>query len=258
MADNKELSGKAAIVTGGGSGIGWAVVQGLAEEGASVTIADLKLEGIKDSVQSLEKLGGRFLTVQTDVTNWQQVKSMVDRTVAEFGTVDILVNCAGIAGGANVVDLAEETWDRVLATNLKGVFLCCKAVLPVMIERRQGKIVSISSSSSVRPVPGGSAYAASKAGVNAFTRALAYEVGQYGINVNAVAPGITDTPMVRATRSEADLLAVARSGPYGLANPMGRVAQPKNIADVVVFLVKEASRHITAQTIHVNAGSTTT
>jgi NAD(P)-dependent dehydrogenase (short-subunit alcohol dehydrogenase family) len=250
----KELSGKAAIVTGGSSGIGRAVVLKLAGEGAKVTIADVDLNLATRVAEEAKGLGGSCITVRTDVSKSQDVSNMVAETIRQFGKVDILVNDAGVGAGAMVQDLTEEDWDRVIGINLKGTFLCCREVIKHMIEKKSGRIVNFASGQWFRPSPMSAPYAASKGGIVSFSKSLALEVGSYGINVNVVVPGFTDTPMTRRIFGEGDALESGAAS-LGLVPPRGQIAKPEDIADVVLFLTKPASRHVLGQTIHVNGGS---
>jgi len=247
-----DIRGKAAIVTGSASGIGRAIALDLAEAGSSVVIADRALDGAESVAREIEAAGGAAIAAGTDVTSRQSVEQTVQRTLREFGGIDILVNNAGIIGSYTVVDLKEEDLDRTFEVNLKGVLLCSQAVAKHMIERRSGKIVNVGSSFSSRASVcnlsgGGADYCASKAAVQALTRSLAMELGPYGINVNAVAPGITNTPMHGVLWEGAQAY-------YQGSVPLGRLAEPEDIADVVLFLVTDAARYITGQTIHVNGG----
>ena len=252
VRDRFEIAGKSAIVTGGASGIGRAVALGLGELGASVVIADTAIDGAEEVVRQIVSAGGRAIAVRTDVTRREEVEGMVRRAVEEFERIDILVNNAGIMARTGIMEMNEAELDRTLDVNLKGVMLCSQAVAKHMIEQKSGKIVnlgsSLSSRASVCNISGGGAdYCASKAAVQSFTRALAMELGPHGINVNAVAPGPTDTPM------HMGLFDVAKVY-YQNSVPLGRLAEPEDIADVVIFLVTDAARFITGQTIHVNGG----
>ncbi|UCG83209.1 MAG: SDR family oxidoreductase [Dehalococcoidia bacterium] len=255
MAKDKELDEKVAIVTGGASGIGRAIVLSLAKEGADVTIADIDMDSAQSVAAEVESLGQRALAVKTDVSSSVDVERLVEETVRHFGRIDILVNDAGIGEGGMVEELPEETWDRVLNTNLKGTFLCSKAVLRHMVERKSGRIVNIASGVWFKPVFMSAAYGASKGGVVSFSKALALEVAGHGINVNVVVPGFVDTPMTRRVfPTDEEFQAFAMSP--ALAPPRGQVAMPDDVADVVLFLVKPESRHIIGQSVHVNGGST--
>jgi len=255
MAQGNELDGKVAIVTGGASGIGRAIVVGFAREGAKVTIADIDLDSAKKVAAEVKKLGGTAIAVKTDVSNSRDVSHVVEETLRRFGTIDILVNDAAVGEGAMVQDLEEELWDKVININLKGTFLCCKAVIKHMIEKKSGRIVNFASGQWFRPVFMSAAYAASKGGIVSFSKSLALEVAGHGINVNVVVPGFTDTPLTRRVfPTEEEFIAFGMNPAF--APPRGQIGKPEDIADVVLFLVKPASRHVIGQTIHVNGGST--
>jgi len=252
VSERFDITGKVAIVTGAASGIGRAIALDLAGSGANVVIADTALGGAEKVAREIESAGGKAIAIETDVTDSKEVEQMVQQTIEGFGKIDILVNNAGIIGRSSVMDIKEDELDRTFEVNLKGVVLCSQAVARHMIEQKSGKIVnmgsSLSSRASVCNLSGGGAdYCASKAAVQAFTRALAMELGPYGINVNAVAPGTTNTPMHEGLWEMATIY---------LQNsvPLGRLAEPEDIADVVLFLVTDAARYVTGQTIHVNGG----
>ncbi len=252
VSERFDITGKVAIVTGGASGIGRAIALALAESGANVVIADRALDGAEEMAREIESAGGKAIATKTDVTDSKEVEQMVQRTIEKFGKIDILINNAGIIARSSVMDMREEELDRTFEVNLKGVVLCSQAAARHMIEQKSGKIVnmgsSLSSRASVCNLSGGGAdYCASKAAVQAFTRTLAMELGPYGINVNAVAPGTTNTPMHEGLWEMATIY-------FQNSVPLGRLAEPEDIADVVVFLVTDAARYITGQTIHVNGG----
>lgn len=247
-----DITGNVAIVTGAASGIGRAIALDLAGLGASVVAADKDIGGAQEVVKEIESAGGRAIAAETDVTDKKDVEQMVQKTIERFGKIDILVNNAGIIARSSVMDIHEEELDRTFDVNLKGVVLCSQAAARHMIEGKSGKIVNVGSSLSSRASVcnlsgGGADYCASKAAVQAITRSLAMELGPCGINVNAVAPGVTNTPMHEGLWEMA-------AAYYQNSVPLGRLAEPEDIADVVVFLVTDAARYITGQTIHVNGG----
>jgi 3-oxoacyl-[acyl-carrier protein] reductase len=252
VAEQFDITGKVAIVTGAASGIGRAIALDLAGLGAGVVAADKAIGGAEEVAKEIESGGGRAIATKTDVTDRKEVEQMVQQTIEKFGRIDILVNNAGIVARCSVMDMQEEELDRTFDVNLKGVVLCSQAAARHMIEQKSGKIVNVGSSFSSRASVcnlsgGGADYCASKAAVQALTRSMAMELAPYSINVNAIAPGITNTPMHEGLWEGA--LAY-----YHNSVPLGRLAEPEDIADVVAFLVTDAARYITGQTIHVNGG----
>ena len=249
------LADRVAIVTGGGQGIGEGIALKLAAEGSHVVVVDQN-EATAEAVAShIRARGRKALAFQVDVSAWDQVRTMVERVAAEFGRIDILVNNAGISpkkDGRKILvhEIQPEQWDLVMAVNLKGAFHCIKAVAPIMMKQRYGRIVSISSQSAKIGVSGPAAahYAASKAGVSALTRFAAHEFAPYGILVNAIAPGTIQTPMRKLTIPEVDNLAIA-----GI--PLGRFGTIEEVANAVVFLASELASYITGEILDVNGGS---
>jgi len=240
------IEGKVAIVTGGGGGIGSAIVRRFAREGAKIVIADIDGESAQPLSAELSAQRVDAVPIVTDATKKQSVDDMVRAVLERWGRIDILVNVAGGAERIAVVDMTAAQWDRVVDMNLKSVFLCSQAILPAMLKQKYGKIVNISSIYGFTGNATRSSYAAAKAGVAAFTKSLALEVVKDGINVNAVAPGRVTTPRVRNRYSdEAWAAAVAQV-------PMGRAGTPEEIAAAVLFLVADENQYITGQTVHVN------
>jgi NAD(P)-dependent dehydrogenase (short-subunit alcohol dehydrogenase family) len=240
------IDSKVAIVTGGAGGIGGAIAQRFAAEGAKLAVVDLDGAAANQMAAGLNARGSEAIAVAADVTSKSAVREMVGAVLDRWGGVEILVNVAGGAERKPVVEMTAEDWDRVVDTNLKSTFLCCQAVLPQMLKQKYGKIVNISSIYGFTGNPTRSSYAAAKAGVAAFTKSLALEVIHGGVNVNAVAPGRVTTPRVRSHYSEEEWAAAASR------IPMGRMGTPEEIAGAVVFLVTDENRYITGQTIHVN------
>jgi len=243
------LTNKVALVTGSGRGIGRAIAVALAKEGAKVVISDLDGDSAARVGDEISALGREALAVQTNVAEEAQVQEMIRRCLDRFGRIDILVNNAGIVSTGPVTELSVETWDRVMAVNLRGCFLCCRAVLPLMMAQRSGKIVNIASVAGKRGggLLGNSCYAASKGGVIAFTKGIAREAAPYNINVNAVSPALTDTEMTSGlTGKQRESILQSM--------PLGRAGKPEDIAAAVCFLASDAAAFITGEIMDVDGG----
>jgi len=240
------IDNRVAIVTGGGGGIGGAIVQRFAREGAKLTVADINRDAAQARVKEVAERATDAIAIVADVTNKASVNDMVKTTLERWGKIDILVNVAGGAERKNVVDITAEEWDHVIDMNLKSVFLCSQAVLPSMLKARYGKIVSISSIYGFTGNATRASYATAKAGVAIFTKSLALEHAKDGINVNAIAPGRIETPKLRGHYSD-EAWAAAEA-----QIPMGHTGKPENIASTAIFLVQDENNYITGQTIHVN------
>lgn len=236
-----------AIVTGGARGIGKAISQSLAQEGAHLVISDVNLGEAKQTADALASGGRRCLAVEANVTDGKAVAEMVDRVIREFGRIDILINNAGITRDALLLRMKEEDWDLVLNVNLKGAFHCTKSVLPSMSKQRSGRIVNIASIVGVMGNAGQANYAASKAALIGFTKSVAREYASRGITVNAVAPGFIDTAMTQ------NLSAEVREGLMKQI-PLNRLGTAQDIAHAVRFLVSEEAGYITGHVLHVNGG----
>jgi NAD(P)-dependent dehydrogenase (short-subunit alcohol dehydrogenase family) len=251
MARNdRELAGRVAIVTGAGAGIGAGIAMALAEAGAAVAAADIDEAGAASIASTIADKGGRALAVGADVSDGKQVAAMVEKTVAALGGVDILVNNAGIATTELVEDLSEAEWRRVLDVNLTGPFLAARAVLPHMRATGWGRIINIASVAAKRiSFTAAASYTASKAGLVGLTRHLAYEVARYGINVNAICPGPTLTPMYERNADEQ-----TRRERIGMV-PKGRWLTPGDHGGVVVFLCSSAADPLCGLAIDVDGGS---
>jgi meso-butanediol dehydrogenase/(S,S)-butanediol dehydrogenase/diacetyl reductase len=251
------LKGKAVIVTGSARGIGRAVALSLAKEGASVVVADK--EPGHETVRMIHALGKPAFYVAVDVRDARSVEELVSRAIQEYGKIDVLVNNAGVFIHATVVDMTEEQWNLTFDVNTKGIFLSCQAVAREMITRKiAGKIINVSSSAALTGHVGYSAYCSSKRAVLAFSECLAKELGPFGINVNAICPGDTETDMLE---DEIRNIAMQKAIPEDqarqekLANiPLGRFATPEDIANIVVFLASDESRHVSGEFIKITGG----
>jgi NAD(P)-dependent dehydrogenase (short-subunit alcohol dehydrogenase family) len=252
---SSDLAGKVAIVTGGASGIGRAAVAALLGAGAAVAALDRDGGGVNAVVDQAKKSGGNALAVVIDLADTRRIPGAVARVLEHFGRIDILVNCAGVAGKfQTLLELDDENWDFVHTVNLKAPMLLMQHVARHMIDRGGGgRIVNISSSSAFRARNSPMAYATSKAAIVQLTRCAAAELGPHDINVNAIAPGITATAMTRVLGNAEALDRVASSGP--LENLFHRVSQPEDVAAAILFLCLPGSRQITGQTIHTSAGA---
>ena len=245
-----DFAGQVAMITGGGSGIGRGISLALARGGARVGIVDVDQAGLEQTVSAIIEEGGQVLTLPCDVTDQAQVTAAVARLVAEFKTVDILVNNAGIGGSTTLVpEILEETWDRVMAVNLKAAFLTCQCVLPIMKARGRGKILNVASFGARKiSFTAGADYTASKYGLVGFSKHLAYEVARDGINVNVLCPGATFTAMTEDGLDPAVRESVARMV------PLGRWATPQDQANAVLFLVSDLASMITGAVLDVDGG----
>ena len=245
-----DLTGKAALVTGAQQGIGAAIAIALAQDGADVAINCL--DGLRDAeavAATIRGLGRRAVLVPGDVSAPGAPARMIDATVAAFGKIDILVNNAGVFPRVPFLDMRESDWDFVHSINLKATCFCAQAAARSMIAAGiRGAIVSLASSAIFGASPRGVHYAASKGGVVSLTRAMATELAPFGIRVNAIAPGLTDTAQPRYGMTEAELVA------RGASMPLGRLGQPEDIANVAVFLASERSAFMTGQVVHANGG----
>ncbi|MGH7845181.1 MAG: SDR family NAD(P)-dependent oxidoreductase [Candidatus Binatia bacterium] len=234
---------KTIIVTGGAGGIGSEICRGLAQDGLQVVVADFNGEAAKSLSEEIAKENGMALPMQVDVGNKSSVRQMVDTALSRLGQLDFLLNGAGIISRTSVRDMPEEDWDRVLRVNLKGVFLCSQAVAAHMVEKNSGRIISIASGRGVSGQPNAAHYAASKAGVIAFTKSLAQELAPHNVLVNAIAPGATDTPMSRGRSSEEEWKKREAVPPL-----LGGLTYKDEILGLIRYLLAEPARYITGQT----------
>ena len=242
------LEGKSAIVTGGSMGIGTAIALKLAECGANVAINYRKhKKEAEEVIRQVKAIGRKGLVIQADISNFEDAAKMVETVINEFGGIDLLVNNAGINWDGVIWKMTEEQWDNVLNINLKGYFNYVRAVSPIFREQKSGKIVNITSINGLRGKFGQSNYTASKAGIIGLTKTVAIELGKYGINVNAVAPGLIETDMVRNAEESVREMAIAEI-------VLKRIGQPEEVANVVAFLCSDLARHITGEVIKVDGG----
>jgi 3-oxoacyl-[acyl-carrier protein] reductase len=242
------LTGRAALVTGGGRGIGAAVARELAREGCDVALVDLDAFDAAEAVaREIRGSGRRALAIQADVTSLAAAEATVQTVVRDFGRLDILVCNAGISRDAMVWKLTEEAWDEVLAVNLKGSFVYCRAAALVFRVQKSGRIVTIASINGLRGKAGQANYAASKAGMVALTKTVARELGPAGVTVNCVAPGMVRTGMAERLPPEIRERAIAETA-------VGRIAEPEDVAGMVAFLCSDRARHLTGAVIKVDGG----
>ncbi len=249
MIDNSEFIGKVAIVTGGGRGMGAAVVERLGQGGASIVVNDIDFASAEASAQRLRVMGVDVIAVGGDIVSSDDVGSMVRVAMDRFGAIHILINNAGVLRPTAVIDIEEDEWDLVVDVNLKGTYMCSRAVLPTMRDSGWGRIVNFSSTAGKNiSTMGGAHYTAAKAGILGFTRHLAKETAEYGITVNAVCPGLIETEMVRTTISP------ERAKTYADSFPISRLGQPSEVAELVAFLASDRAEYITGASLDINGG----
>ena len=234
---------KVIIVTGGAGGIGSEICRGLAADGLRVVVADYAGDVAENIAAEIRTSEGAAAAVPVDVGDKQSVANMINQTLAKYGQIDYLLNGAGVLTRVPVVEMPEEEWDRVLRINLKGTFLCSQAVAQHMIPKKQGRIISIASGRGVAGQPRAAHYAASKAGIIAFTKSLAMELAPYEINVNAIAPGATDTPMSRAGSTPEEFKKREAISPF-----MNGLTKKEEIVGLIRYLLSDATKYVTGQT----------
>lgn len=248
------FQGKVAIVTGGSKGIGKAIAKQLAHEGASVVINGRDMNALEEATQEIRREGGQITAIQADVSKSEDVKAMIDKVIEDYDRIDILINNAAVfAESVRIMDLEEEEWDRVMTTNLKGVFLCAKAVIKHMVKQKSGKIVNMTSFTgktgrvvySTFGGPTKAHYCASKAGIISLTKSLAYELAPYNINVNGVAAGSVAPEGTPEEKKEMIIPLV----------PLGRMGTSEDVSASALFLASAESSFITGATIDVNGGT---
>jgi 2-hydroxycyclohexanecarboxyl-CoA dehydrogenase len=250
-----KLTGKSALVTGGGRGIGRAIALGLAEQGAQVAVLDILTENAESVRREIEALGVKGLALGADLTRRAQVTLAVEEVLGQWEQIDILVNNAGWDKLEPFLESEEETWDRIIGINFKAILYVSKVVLPHMVARGTGKVINIASDAGRVGSMGEAVYAGTKGAIIAFSKTLAREMARHRITVNVVCPGLTETPLLQGIRqqspkSERVIDAVTR------AIPLGRVGQPEDVAGAVVYLASPAADYVTGQTLSVSGGLT--
>ncbi len=243
-----KLAGKVAVVTGASRGIGKSIAIELAKQGADVVVNYAgSVDRANEVVKEIESLGRKAMSIQCDVSDSESVNAMMKEALEAFGSIDILVNNAGITRDNLLMRMKDSEWDDVINTNLKGVFLCTKAVTRPMMKQRKGRIINITSIVGVTGNPGQANYVAAKAGVIGFTKTTAKELAQRNITVNAIAPGFITTDMTDKLTDEVKNSMLTQI-------PLGQFGNPEDIANAVVFLASDESSYITGQTLHIDGG----
>ncbi len=240
---------KVAVITGGGQGIGKRIAEKLAAKGASLVICDQNADTVRQTAEAIEaEYGTQIIHRQTDVTDLEQIRTLIDTTMEAYRKIDIFINNAGICEITPIEDITLEEWNRMMSVNLAGVFFCCQAVMPIMKQQRSGRILNMASiAGKMGGVAAGAHYSASKAGVICLTKVLAKAIAPYNVTVNAIAPGPVDTTMIDDFSEEHRRIIIDQS-------PLGRVADTDDIASGVLYLASDAARHITGETLNINGG----
>jgi 3-oxoacyl-[acyl-carrier protein] reductase len=239
-----QLESRVAIITGAGQGIGAATARRLAYEGAKVVVVDINAEMANQVVHSINVSGNAASAFPLDATSTDEVNKFVAKTITEWGHIDILIHCVGAFPRCKVIDMTDENWNSVLDINIGSAFRCIRAVLPHMINNGYGRIVNVTSRMALQGAFAGSHYSAAKAGLIGLTKSLALEVVDYGINVNAISPGVTATPMVLNANTPEWLEEFAQKLPFK------RLWEPEDVAESILYLVSDASKYVTGQVLY--------
>lgn len=243
-----DLSGRVALVTGSGRGIGQAIALKLAEVGADVIINDIgEVSTVENVIEEIRAMNRESTAIMADVSSSSDVDRMIEEATAVFGKIDILVNNAGITRDQLLMRMSEEDWDKVISVNMKSVFLCTRAVLRNMVKQRWGRIINITSIAAITGNPGQANYTSAKAGIIGFTRTVAREVASRSITVNAIAPGFIDTQMTQQLNEN-------QQQELKKLIPVGFIGTPRDVAEAAAFLASEEARYITGQVLNVNGG----